>query len=253
MRQSAIRLALLTILPTLAGCAGLSSQPRMVAGQCADMFGAEACTWALVDGQEVVEVGVTIPVAAIEHAPVDAEMAWPPVEVADLMLPEEAVAARGLHHLKIYWEAHGHPPGPYLYPHFDFHFYNISPAQTNAIDCASLTKPSQLPSDYVLPDIEIPPIGMLIGLCVPKMGMHSLPESEYTGTEPFTGTMVVGYYDSSTIFVEPMITGELLMRRQSFSLVMPVVEEPAGVSYPTWVRADYDAVTDAYRLVLGGF
>ena len=252
MLRSATRFLFILPLAALAGWVAASPGWRFVPGDCADVFGAQVCTWALLDGETVLEVGATVPLAAIENAPAEAEMTWPPRMEADIQLPQEA-APTGLRHLTIFWEPHGHPPGPYLHPHFDFHFYNLSSEETRAIDCADVTKPAVVPSGYVLPDVEVPDLGTLIGLCVPQMGMHGLSGAEIESEAAFTGTMVVGYYAGAPIFVEPMITREKLMRRESFTLEMPAVEPPDGVRYPTRVRVDYDAAEDAYRIVRAGF
>ena len=56
-----------------------------------------------------------------------------------LQLPESAQRQSGLTHFTMFWEAYGHPPAPYLTPHFDFHFYTIPSAERAAIDCADTT------------------------------------------------------------------------------------------------------------------
>lgn len=199
------------------------------------------------------EFEVTIPLSSIERAPQEMEMGWPPVLVATLNLPTDVTSAMGVDHLTVYWEPHGHPPGAYLTPHFDFHFYNIATGTREAIDCADQTKPADIPAGYRLVDVEIPGVGMLVGLCIPAMGMHALLASEVESDEIFDGTMVIGYYHGSPILFEPMIARDMLMRRQSFDLPMPTVSGlPDGVGYPRSVRAEYDAATDAYRFIFSG-
>lgn len=236
-----------------AGCTEPPAAPRTVQGECADVFGGNVCTWATVRADSLVEFGAIVPVAAIEGAPHDAEMVWPPVASAVLRMPAEVTSALGVHHLTVYWEAHGHPPGPYLTPHFDFHFYNVTSGAREAIDCANMAKPMSVPPGYELPDIDIPGIGMLEGLCVPAMGMHALLASEMASGSLFSGTMVIGYNQGSPLFFEPMITRALMMQRQSFDLAMPAVSGlPEGVRYPTHYRAEYDAATDAYKFIFSG-
>ena len=233
----------------LAACA----KPEIVAGECRPVFGSDVCAWSESKGSELLSYGATVPIGAIENAPADAEMAWPPVPAASIPLPESVSAATGLKTLTIVWEPHGHPPGPYLTPHFDFHFYNLSIAEIEAIDCADVTKPSALPTGYALPDVEIPGLGMLVGLCVPKMGMHALLASALEGTEIFEKAMVVGYDKTNPIFVEPMLSRALLLKRSGFTLEMPVVPgAPENVRYPTSFRADYDSTANAYRFVFSG-
>jgi hypothetical protein len=245
--------AVLTIV-VLAGCAAKGLEPRTVQGECVDAYGASVCSWATLDGTGgVVGFGATVPLAAVERAPHDMEMAWPPIATATVRMPAELTAASGVDHLTVYWEPHGHPPGAYLTPHFDFHFYSISNGTREAIDCADQTKPAALPADYGMVDIEVPELGMLVGLCVPEMGMHSLLASELQSEKIFDGTMVIGYYHGAPIFFEPMISRDMLMRRQSFELPMPAVSGlPGGVRYPQRFRAEYDVATDAYRFIFSG-
>jgi len=253
MRARVASLAALTAV-VLAGCADTTPEPSMAEGECADVYAANVCTWAtLTATNSVTEFGVTIPLASIERAPEEMEMVWPPVLVATVKLPAAVTTAMGVDHLTVYWEPHGHPPGAYLTPHFDFHFYNIATGTREAIDCADLTKPADIPPGYRLVDVEIPDVGMLVGLCVPAMGMHALLASEVESDEIFDGTMVIGYYHGSPILFEPMIARDMLMRRQSFDLPMPTVPGlPDGVRYPQSFRAEYDAATDAYRFIFSG-
>ncbi len=238
----------------LAGCGNTTPEPSTVEGECADVYGGNVCTWATLSGTNTVtEFGVTVPLASIERAPEDMEMVWPPVLAASLELPAAVTTAMGVDHLTVYWEPHGHPPGAYLTPHFDFHFYSISNGTREAIDCADQTKPADIPEGYRLVDVEIPGVGMLPGLCVPAMGMHALLASELEGDEIFDGTMVIGYYRGSPILFEPMIARDMLTRRQSFDLPMPdVAGLPEGVRYPRRFRAEYDAANDAYRFIFSG-
>jgi hypothetical protein len=232
-------------------CAGAPPETRTVQGECADVYGATVCTWATLDGADaVIEFGATIPVAVAERAPHDVEMTWPPLANAVVRMPAEVAAVTGVDHLTVYWEPHGHPPGAYLTPHFDFHFYNISSEARVAIDCTDAAKPAVMPADYGMIDLDIPELGQLVGLCVPEMGMHALLASELQSDKIFDGTMVIGYYQGSPIFFEPMIARDMLMRRQSFELPMPTVSGlPAGVRYPQHFRAEYDAAGAAYRFI----
>lgn len=186
-------------------------------------------------------------------------MTWPPVAAAVLQLPESAQQQSGLTHFTMFWEAHGHPPTPYLTPHFDFHFYTIPSAERAAIDCADTTKPAALPAGYVLPDEPLPPdmakaigVPVLVGICVPTMGMHSLLASEVQSTTPFRGTMVIGYYNARPIFIEPMISRAMLQERLGFDLPIPAIPGLTG-RHPTVFRGEYDAQGGVYRFVFSDF
>jgi hypothetical protein len=242
----------------LYGCASQTSTSE-VAGECQEAFGADVCTWATMEGDAVVEVGATIPLASIEGAPADAPFTWPPTMGAAVNMPETSFQQNGVSHLTMLWESMGHPPATFAVPHFDFHFYLISPDERNAIDCSQLSKPSELPEGYGMPDEQLPPdlveitgVETLIGLCVPEMGMHSLVAVEMESPDPFDGTMVVGYYEGAPIFLEPMISRSFLLERRSFDLTVPAVPGLEG-EQPTMFRADYDAEQDAYRFTFSEF
>lgn len=230
-----------------------------VSGQCVDAYQGQVCTWATMQGDEVVELGATVPIASIENAPAEEEMVWPPVPVAVDSLPAAARQESGFTNMTMYWESGGHPPGPYLTPHFDFHFNLISSAEREAIDCADTSKPANVPAAYSLPDVPLPPpmvqltgVSALIGLCAPKMGMHALLTKEMESSELFRGTLVIGYYHDKPIFIEPMLTREMLLERKSFTLPIPQIPGLTS-AHPTAFRADYDADKQAYRFVFSGF
>jgi hypothetical protein len=240
-------------------CAGNVPPVVEVRGECADAYRAQLCTWAQTQGTRVVAVGLTVPMASIENAPSDQPMAWPPPMIARLSLPQGASTQAGLIELTAFWEAHGHPPGPYLTPHFDFHFYTIPAAERAAIDCADKTRPERLPAGYTMPDVVFPAemaelVGEnpLIGLCVAQMGMHSLLTSELESTEQFRGSMVIGYYHGKPIFIEPMLSRTLLLERRSFELPIPTIP---GMTrpHPRTFRALYDARQEVYRFVFADF
>ena len=250
-RRSVLLLGVLTLG---SACDEPAPTVTVVDGACEDAYGANICTWARLDGDRIVELGATVPMASVQNAPAEQEMVWPPPDVANIPMPAVAQERLGIHYVKINWEAHGHPPGAYLTPHWDFHFYVIPRAEGDAMDCSNLTMPTELPVGYELPDVEIPGVGTLTGFCVEKMGMHSLLRAELEGEQPFSGTLVVGYYGGSPIFFEPMITRELLLRQQTFPLEFPEIPgvDP-DVTLPTRFEARYDESASEYRFVFSGF
>lgn len=244
------------LLAVVVGACAANAPLVEVKGACADVFKAQVCTWAKTRGKTVVEVGALVPIASIENA--EGAMEWPPVPVARLDVPESARQQGGLTELTIYWEGMGHPPGPYMTPHFDFHFYTIAATEQDAIDCADLTKPASLAPGYVLPDVTLPPdmakmtgVATLVGLCVPKMGMHSLLATEMESKETFRGSMVIGYYHGKPVFIEPMVSKAMLMEKKSFDLAIP--EIPGLGAHPTKFHAEYDATQGAYVFTFSAF
>ena len=231
-----------------------ATEIREHVGACQPVFAAPVCTWSRTSGSRVVAFGATIPMAAIQNSPDEAPMTWPPTMAAEIPMPADARSATGVNHLTVYWEAHGHPPTPFLTPHFDFHFYVIGDSQRMAIDCADSTKPAVLPAGYTLPDMDLPDIGHLPGVCVPQMGMHALVTTALQDTVIFSGTMVMGFYQGHPIFFEPMIAWAKLLERHSFSLPMATPAGlGAGVHYPTRFEAEYDPAIPGYRFVFSGF
>ena len=236
----------------LAAC---SPKVEIVQGTCGKVRGADVCTWGEMTGKSLTAFGATVPMSAITGAPADAPMVWPPVAAATIPLPEAVTAGTGLKVLTVYFEPHGHPPKPMLIPHWDFHFYDITAADAAAIDCKDVVKPATLAAGYALPDMDLgPPIGVLPGVCVAGMGMHSLPATDLTDTTAWTKTMVIGYYHQKPIFVEPMLANATLLAKKSFTLAIPAVPGmAAGSHYPTQFRADYDSTAQSYKFVFSGF
>jgi hypothetical protein len=92
----------------------------------------------------------------------------------------------------------------------------------------------------------------MIGLCVPGMGMHSLLASEFARKDAFEGSMVIGYYKGKAIFIEPMISKAMLMKKASFDLPIPDVPGLTG-AHPTKFHAEWDAAGNSYRFAFTGF
>lgn len=230
-----------------------------VKGACADVFQAQVCTWAKMKGQSLVEAGAVVPLASIENAPADQPMVWPPAAAAELDMPELVVQHGGFTQLTVFWEPGGHPPGAFMTPHFDFHFYTVPASERGAMDCSNVSKPASLPAGYGLPDIPLPSematmmgVPELVGLCVPHMGMHALLTTEIERKDAFNGSMVIGYYNAKPVFIEPMLSKAMLMEKKSFDLPIPQVPGLAGAQ-PTRFHAEYDASQQAYRFTFSGF
>jgi hypothetical protein len=251
MRKAVMAIGVLGAM-TLAGAALSAFHPgeRQVQGECRAVFGAPVCVWARVSGEKMVSFGATVPYQVVADAPAEGKMLWPPPTAAIIPLPAEVRKQTGFDHLEMSWEHHGHPPGAYLTPHFDFHFYTVSADRVRAIDCADATKPAELPSGYVLPDVTVPGLGELKGLCVPTMGMHGVPASALEATTPFEHTLLLGYYGGALIFLEPMISRAALLEKKSFEGAVPIVANgPGQVHFPAEFRVDYDQTAQAYHLV----
>lgn len=150
-------------------------------------------------------------------------------------------------HLVADWNPHGHEPGPYLPPHFDFHFYLLSYDERMQITATDPLSMAPLPAGY-LPDDYIGPLG-----AEPEMGGHcvDVTSPELNGF-PFTHTFIYGAYDSKVAFYEPMITLDYLLTDNNGEFA---VKQPAHVSktgyYPTRYSITKDADGTRYVMLTG--
>ena len=143
------------------------------------------------------------------------------------------------------WNPSGHEPEQfYGKPHFDFHFYMMTPEQVAAIPAYDVAKDkfdnwpaaAYFPANY-----------FNAGGGVPQMGAHWVdPTSgEFTG-QGFTQTFIYGSYDGNVTFYEPMITLDFLQHTSNFerSIPQPTKYQKTGW-YPTKLRVvKHDGVTD---------
>lgn len=244
-------------LSTLLSSCGVleGNQMGTLHGESATMNGSPITTWATVDWRgRVTQVGVTVPLGAIRKAPVQGAP-------SDLQLdfPEVVQRTTFLNHLGLDWNPEGHEPtARYGVPHVDLHFYTVNKAQLKAVDCRDLTQvdPASLPPGWLPP---VPPGAPPTAFCVPQMGFHSLPATEFSApgklhAGTFDKVMILGSYGGKFTFLEPMVTRELLLTGQNFSLPVPVPQNLSQAThYPTRLNASYDRVADAYQFVLSDF
>lgn len=154
-------------------------------------------------------------------------------------------------HVGLGWNPIGHEPEPvYGKPHFDFHFYMMTPQQVDAIPPYEVdsSKFKNFPAPAYLPPTYFNPGGG-----VPKMGAHwvDVTSGEFGG-KPFTETFIYGGYDGKVTFYEPMITLDFLKNNSNFERAIP---QPAKFQkagwYPTKMKVmKHDRVTE---VILDGF
>jgi hypothetical protein len=193
-------------------------------------------------------IGLTFSESALLDLPVTANNQLP------LSLPAEA-STTAFNHISIDWNPQGHEPaGVYDKPHFDIHFYLISPQDRQSIspsgDVAALSK---LPSTDAVPQGYIMPPGP--PNIVPGQGIHWSDSTapEFRG-QPFTQTFIYGFANAKLDFFEPMITKTYLETKPDFNtdLKLPGSYPKSGVSYPTKMSIKYDAATKEYMIALEG-
>jgi hypothetical protein len=239
------------IVTILAFARSARAQTEKVAeGPCGSLFGAKVCTSYRTQAVKVTQFTLRVPVAAIEQAPANLPMEWPPKSDLNVNFAPAVEEQTGFIFSSIYWEPGGHPPAAYMVPHFDFHFYFVPQQKVQEVDCKDTTKPKTLPAGYALPDVSVPQIGELVGVCVPAMGMHAVPNSDLNLKAPWEASLLVGYYGGRPTFIEPMITRAFLLRKRSFSLVIPEIEGIPHVRYPRRFRAVYLPKNMTYNFTL---
>jgi hypothetical protein len=196
-------------------------------------------------------IGVTLTETALEGLPATAP-AGMLGHMFLLMLPKQAMKT-AFDHISLDWNPKGHePPGVYDTPHFDFHFYMISPQAREKITatgddiarCRKSVPAAFSPQGYVYAK----------GTEVPMMGGHWVdPKAPELNGRPFTKTFLYGSYDGKMIHFEPMITKAYLQTKPDFSEPIKV---PASylksAYYPTRYRIRHDPVRREVTVALEG-
>jgi len=249
------RHALATFMLALVGASVVAggNDVRTVKGESATMHGAPITTWAKIAASgDILEVGVTIPMTVIQRTGQHMTM-------VQINFPAEVQRKTFLNHVSIDWMSGGHEPeGRYNTPHFDVHYYTLTKSAVRQIDCKDLTllAPNKVPTGW-LP--AVPPGVPASAVCVPMMGFHSLPASEFTAPGQFKAgffdkVMIAGDYQGRFVFLEPMVSKAFLMQKQNFTLpVPPATNLGRSTLYPNRFHATFDASANAYHLILSDF
>jgi hypothetical protein len=167
-----------------------------------------------------------------------------------LPLPDEG-ADTPFNFVRVTFGPQGHPP-PDIYdkPHFDFHFFLITEQEVAAIgpsDPEFQQKGAQTPPpDFTPPDYVPDP------MAIPGHGTHwSDPTSPEFQGQPFTATLIYGFYEGRVIHLEPMVTSAFLLTQPDFTaaIKLPASFAEPGL-YPTNFKVTFDAPTGEYVISL---
>lgn len=210
-----------------------------------------ARSWVKVDGNGTPSaVGITLTEAALNGLPADVTpgLIWM-VEYI-LSLPEEAQMLP-FNHIGVNWNPKGHmPSGVYNVPHFDFHFYTISPEERSKITargddlekCRQAPEAEHIPEGFIFaPESEEPGMG----------GHWADPTSHEFHGHDFTSTFIYGTHEGKVIFWEPMITKAYLESKPDATVPLKVPKQYASTGYyPTSYSIRYDPKRKEYTVAL---
>ncbi|HOJ20672.1 MAG TPA: DUF5602 domain-containing protein [Armatimonadota bacterium] len=238
--------ALLLRLPVDTVSAGNAARTRF--GEARRVGQGRARSWVTLDARgRPLALGVEITDQALSGLPSHKE------EYV-LSLPA-GVAVPPFNHTALDWNPHGHiPPQIYDVPHFDFHFYFMSPAERARITA----KGDDVARVRRAPPADAIPAGYMYapGGDEPAMGAHWVnPQSPEFHGKPFTHTLIYGFYDGRMVFVEPMVALSFLQTRPCVTAAIPQPKSyPARGYYPTryQIRHVTSANGGAIRVSLEG-
>lgn len=242
--------------------------PRLVYGASQALGHGTARTYVTLDNAgKPLSLGVAISESAMGTLPQQPHPGMPAAAMLTLALPSQA-AATGYDHVMLDWNPAGHEPEHvYTHPHFDFHFYQITPAQRDQMTPGN---PEFGAKSGIFPTAEYVPTGFVAGsvlanvppaaAAVPLMGMHWLDTSSPELQPPpngktFTATFIYGSYDGTFIFVEPMITKAHIEtakgRAQGYRYTLPMPGKVARTgSYPGAYAITWNEAAREYRISL---
>ena len=234
--------------------AGDAHGVRVIWGESTIVDGSRIATWALVSPHDstILAVGATFSLKLAEEMPEPGT--GPAHAIASLDFPGFVQETTYFNHLEIQSNPLGHdtPRGSInpirnSVPHFDFHFYSIPEEQVWDIPAALPPLPpvaaDRLPPGYIQP-----------GPSILEMGRHSAPVWSLTDPDFLSTIMIAGYLpDGSQMhFLEPMISQEVLLAGQDFTLPVPVPQTLGQETlYPTQFEAIFQG--DAYSFVFSNF
>lgn len=227
------------------------SKERIIKGEEVSVHGGKAWTWIKINNEgNPASVGITLNDEALNSVPMSnakpghghghsSENNWfvkfnpqPGVEIP-------------FNHVYLNWNPNGHEPETiYDKPHFDFHFFWMTPEEVDAIPDfeADSLKFKNIPSAEYFPPKYIYPGGG-----VAKMGAHwiDVTSEEFHG-KPFTQTFIFGSYEGKVTFYEPMITHEFLKTNTNFERLIPTPAKfQSSGWYPTVMKVvKHDGQTD---------
>jgi hypothetical protein len=232
------------------GCGGENSRQTPPASEGARLPGDSIVlgegmvrSWVEIDPEgRPLALGVDLPDEVVASVPDGGVM-------MSLVFPE--VEGLPFRHVLFDWSPEGHPPAElYHLPHWDAHFYTLTPEERGTIaEGPTTVRPpvEHMPEGFV----PVPGLGLY---AFPEMGVHWVAEEagELLG-RTFDHTLIYGSTGDRTIFVEPMFTQAFLATRPDLDAP---VRQPAAVAEPGWYPTRYvirrNARDTGFRIAIEG-
>jgi hypothetical protein len=239
---------MMLLLVTIASCKKEDDKNKTYDGAAVNIGNGTAHTFiTLNEHDKPVTIGIRMSATALDGLPTEGDPNMggevPPYM---LSLPAQA-GSSSYNHSELDWNPHGHEPlFAYGVPHFDFHFYMITPQEQSQVVAGPDTiavDPKYIPKDY-----------MSGVMAVPNMGTHWVDSTsgEFHG-QPFTITFIYGFYHGNMTFLEPMITKDFLLQKPDVTLP---IKQPQAFQrhgyYPRQVHLFYDNGQQQYVVALEG-
>ena len=248
LRFHTLRLALpLAALLALAGCSGGGDGGKfvdVVDGASQTVNGSTLRTYAVVDDGTVLQAGMVVPFALIQTPP---PPGTGPLGSYSLAYPAVVQQTTFLNHIEFAYLPMGHDPeGLYNVEHYDIHGYSMTEEQVRAIAPGpdpQAPAPNRIPAGYVYPGQDA---------SVPQMGVHAFNPQD--AAPPFVTDLLLGFYNGSMNFIEPMVIRQRFLNKESFTLDIAVPQVLGRATrYPTKFNAEYDQSANVYRFVYTDF
>ena len=211
-------------------------------------------------------MGIALSEAALTNLPTTPNLPSPSAIMLQLALPVDAPVT-GYNHIMVDWNPVGHEPDHvYTLPHFDFHFYAVTPEEVMAImptDPQYATKAAAFPAAAYVPT-NYQAASTLGGTTpaaatVPMMGLHWLDVTSPELQQPpagktFTETFIYGSWNGKFTFLEPMITKAYLESLKNTTGMSRTIGTAAQVAtagyYPSAYSIRFDATAKEYRIAM---
>lgn len=207
-----------------------------------------ARSYQVVQNGALTELGVALSQGVLDSLPTTPRMGG-----YEYVLPLPSGNSTQFQVVGFNWNPTGHPPSTvYTVPHFDVHFYMISPTERGAIDP---TDPAFAAKAANVPTAAFRIAGYVADQpanAVPHMGVHWTDSNagEFHG-QSFTRTFILGSWDGRFIFFEPMVTRAYLLTHPDEVIPLASASQRAiSGYYPTGYRVSWNAASAEWRIAL---